>query len=46
MSEVIGRKILDITVIKNELPISGTGEKSGRLGINGIIDDGSQVIVK
>ena len=46
VSAVIGRKVLDITVINNELPISGTEEKSERLDVNCIIDDGSQVNVE
>ena len=37
VSAVIGREVVDVTVINNELPISDTQEKKERLDLNCII---------
>ena len=46
VSAVIGREVVDITVINNELPLTDTEEKKERLDLNCVIDDGSQVNVE
>ena len=46
ISAAIGREVADVTIINNELPITDTGEKTERLDVNCIIDDGSQVDVE
>ena len=40
---VTGRKIIDVTVHHNELPISDTQEKAERFDVNCKTDDGSQI---
>jgi predicted transposase/invertase (TIGR01784 family) len=43
VSRIIGRRIIDVTVHNNELPISDTQEKAEHFDVNTTIDDGSQV---
>jgi predicted transposase/invertase (TIGR01784 family) len=40
---LIGRKVVDVTVHSNELPVSDTKEKGERFDVNTKIDDGSQI---
>ena len=43
ISAIIGRSVIDVVVLNNELPVSSTKEKNERLDVNCKIDDGSQV---
>jgi len=40
---LVGRKVVDVTVHNNELPIGDTEEKAERFDVNCKIDDGSQI---
>ena len=46
ISAVIERKVLDVTIRGNEPPTMDVAEKSERLDINCVIDDGSQIDVE
>ena len=43
---VIGRKVVDVTVHNNELPVSDTQEKAERFDVNCKTDDGSQINIE
>jgi predicted transposase/invertase (TIGR01784 family) len=43
VSGVIGRRVIDVTIHNNEIPVSDTQEKAERFDVNSKIDDGSQI---
>lgn len=43
ISGVIGRQVIDVSLLANELPTEDTEEKMERLDVNCKIDDGSQI---
>ena len=46
ISGIIDRKVIDVTVHGNELPISDTQEKAERFDVNCKTDEGSQVNIE